>query len=284
MINSYNESFEPTSQGCFDIPEEDYHRIKALNNSSMKVMADLSALHMKKKMEGYHIGAPITSQQKAAMEFGTAVDLAVFEPKRFKSEVVGASHNRNTVKFKAWAEEHTGKLILPMSAYARARDAAAGITKKKAALALLELGYAQKSLLWKHPVYGFWCKARVDWISATQADPILCDLKTTKTADWKDFKWVVRKLRYYWQAYWYLQGMSILSGQKFKDWRWIVVETYQPHESIVYKADRIEIAAAGEKIEALCQEYAKCLETDVWPGYPDEVIDLGDGEIDAEVL
>ncbi len=280
MGKPYDQDFNPTATGIFEIPEADYHRIKALNNSSMKVLYDYSPLHFKHKMDGMTM-KPITPQQQSVFDMGSVIDLCVFEPDRFKTEVVKApGFSKNSNKYKEWKEDHNGKIILSGPAYARAKGTAEGVFKKNVASRLLSSGWPQKSIIWKHPVYGFYCKGRTDWICKPEDKfPIVVDLKTTEKAVYHRFKWVARNLRYYWQAYYYLQGLSIATGQPHKEWRWLVAETYPPHESIVYITDADGMEYAGEMIEELCATYANCLEKDEWPGYPDEEVVLGEKEI-----
>jgi hypothetical protein len=275
MEKPYNDQYEPTASGVFDIPEVEYHRIKALNNSSMKTAYDYSMLHFKCRLDGQGVGKPITPQQQSMFDFGSAVDLAIFEPERFKNEVVIAAHKKGTNKYKAWIEGKEDMIILSQENFIRAQGTAMAVFKKKAASRLLESGWAQKSIIWKHPVYGFWCKGRTDWLCDTE-EPIVTDLKTTEKAVYHRFKWIARNLKYYWQAYWYLTGLTITTGTEHKQWRWLVAETYPPHESIVYVTDKEGVEEAGEQIEEVCERYAECLETGIFPGYPDEEVVLGE--------
>jgi len=273
----FDENMNPTACGVFNIEEEKYHRIKALNNSSMKIAYDYSMLHFKCKLDGQGVGKPFTAQQLSAFAFGSAVDLAIFEPERFKNEVIQTPDwNKSSKKYKEWDfSVGPDKTKLSPDKYGRARGTAQAVFKKKAASRLLESGWAQKSIIWKHPVYGFYCKGRTDWLCDTE-EPIVTDLKTTEKAVYHRFKWIARNLKYYWQAYWYLTGLTITTGVDHKEWRWLVAETYPPHESIVYVTDKEGVEGAGEQIEEVCERYAECLETGIFPGYPDEEVVLGE--------
>lgn len=273
-MRPYDREYNPTNSGVFEIPEADYFKINAINNSGFKIMANYSPRHLKCDLDGLNIGKPTSREQQKKFDFGSAVDLSLFEPERFAKEVVEAPGiNKNTKAYKAWAAEQSGKYILSHQDYKRALGTVKGIWKKDCARQLLESGFAQRVVLWKHPVYGFWCKARTDWIHAHD-QPITVDLKTTEKAVLNEFRWIARRLKYYWQAHWYTWGLTVATGLRHDEWRWIVAETWEPHETIVYKPDNAGIDEAAYEIDDLCEQYAQCLDTDVWPGYPDRVMSL----------
>jgi hypothetical protein len=277
-MTPYNpNTMEPTEEGIFDIEEPLYHRIRAFNYSSMKILHDMSPRHLKARMDG--LSKPITPQLQARFDFGSAVDLGIFEPDRFDAEVTraptGKGWSKNSIKYKEWADVHKEDIILTKDAYARARGVVREVKKKNTAMALLESGWPQKSVLWRHPEFGFWCKCRPDWIVDSDTDPVVVDLKTTENASRWKFIRQIERLKYYWQAYWYLSGLTAVTGVKHRKWRWLVTETYPPHESNVFVADPSEIEATGNSVWLVCEKYAQCIDKDEWPGYPDEPVELG---------
>jgi len=268
-------TMEPLREGVFEIPEQPYHLIKAFNYSNMKILHDLSPRHLKCKMDGLDM-KPITSQLQARFDFGSAVDLGIFEPERFAAEVVKAPPiSKNSKKYKEWAEVQKDKLILSDTAYQRAHKAVNEVKKKNTAMELLSSGWAQKSVLWRHPELGFWCKCRPDWIINTSGEPVVMDLKTTENASQEKFTKQTWRLKYYWQAHHYMAGLTAVTGIQHRKWRWLVLETWPPFESNVFAADPAELERASIDVQIMYEQYAECIETDEWPGYVDEIVDLG---------
>jgi len=268
-MKPYNEKFEPTTTGIFDIPEAEYRLINALNNSNLKFMDERSPRHLQHRLQG-GTGKPIGTATKNKFDFGNAVDKCLFEPDRFEKEViVSPDWSKNSNKYKEWrAEQPANAILVKPAEHARVLNAVAALKMKPKAVELLASGYPQKTLLWKHPEYGFWCKGRPDWIAT---NGIVVDLKTTESGWLRAFRRIARNLKYYWQASWYMQGLSELTGENHNQWRWLVSEIYPPHESCVYIADEMGLAKAETDIAALCAIYNDCLESGMWPGYPDEM-------------
>lgn len=281
MSKPYDEKLNPTQVGVFDIPEHIYHKIKAFNSSSLKILAGRTPAHLDAYRRG--LSKPITAQKQALFNMGTAIDLAIFEPERFASEVVttptGKGWSKNSKKYQEWASGlPAGAIILSADQGQRVKNTARMIYKKKSTRSLLKTGWAQKAVFWRHPEFGFWCKARVDWLTEEEGTPVVVDLKSTGDAglgQW-GFQRTVWNLKYYWQAAWYLDGLTIATGLAHTKWKWIVGETYPPHECRVFVAGQVELDEARDQIHGHCRRYAECLEKDEWPGYPDDEVQLGD--------
>ena len=133
---------------------------------------------------------------------------------------------------------------------------------------LLTDGEPEKTLIWREE-NGVWCRARLDWLhtSGYAAD----DLKTTtRSANPEQWARSLFNTGYDVQACFYLRGIQQTTG-KHADFRFVVCETAPPYAvSVVSLApDAVELARA--KVKWAINEWARCLESGVWPSYPTRV-------------
>ncbi len=272
----YNSDYTPTETGLFTIDFSEYVKIKALNSTYIKFLSR-SPLHFKTEVESPTKATP-------AMNVGSGFHYAVLEPDRYDQEVValpemsverpGKKWNKNSKEHKAWAAANRNKTILKQKDIQNIKAMVKKIGASQAASRLIANGWAEKTVLWKDPEFGFWCKARIDFFPEIEPGAIV-DLKKTADASQWGFQKSIRNYRYNWQAYWYLTGATEATGLQHKDFYWIAWEDQPPHEGNVFKADPAEIDRAEEYIYPLRRKYAECLEKDEWLGYPDQVIELG---------
>jgi hypothetical protein len=265
-MQPYDSQYNPTDAGIFDIPETEYRRIRALNISYAKLFHRSPA----------HVRAAIDEpfEETLAMRQGTAFHWRMLEPSRWESEIaVEPGWNKNSNKYKAWAAEQAGKLLLSAKDYQntdRMHQVASG---KQSVGRYLSAGYPEKSLLWFEPEYGIWCKGRIDWV--TPGGRELVDLKKTQVATRWAFEGAIRRYHYNHQAAHYLRGFRAATGISPVDWIWICAEIDPPHECRVFAADPAAVATAEMELEEWYQRFAICEEIGDWPGYPDEVVRLG---------
>lgn len=129
-------------------------------------------------------------------------------------------------------------------------------------------GKPEQTLVWEEQ--GILCRARLDWLRDDRA--AIDDLKTT-SASANPEAWTRRTL---WdmgadiQAAFYLRGLAAL-GEKVRDFRWIVVETYPPYALSVVSLTPQAFELADAKVEYALNLWKRCLEADDWPGYPIQV-------------
>ncbi len=268
----YNLKLEPVQQGLFRIPDKVYRQIKAFNITNAKLF-NRSPLHV---WTSYNDPEAEIISPTYAMDVGTAFHWAVLEPERFKGEVViDLAINHNKLEYKQWKEDNSDKLIIRAKDYRNVQKMVDVLELKKSVKEFLNIpeGHAELACLWREPDYGFWCKAKFDWLPA--AGNAIVDLKKTQVASKREFVKAIYRYDYYVQAAHYMNGFEIVVGYRPDDFVWIASEQLPPNECNVFCADHEEIGQAEAKLIDWYRQYAECLDTGQWPGYVDEVVELG---------
>lgn len=112
------------------------------------------------------------------------------------------------------------------------------------------------------------CKGLIDYLPKSTFSVV--DLKTTTDASPDAFSRHALSLGYDVQAAIYLDLLAA-NGQEGLDWYWIVVESAPPHEVATYQAPPDLIARGRARYRHYLSRLARCIETDSWPGYPDQI-------------
>jgi hypothetical protein len=233
----------------------------------------------------------------AAMEFGTAVHMAILEPKRFANEYVitpsiqgedGAYHRvdrRTTIGKNMWAEferSNRGKAWIDRAEYEGIRKMQEKAYAHPIAQILLQgRGPTEVSAYWIDEETGVPCKGRFDKITdALPSDgflggPAIVDLKSTESAFTPDFERDIARFAYAQQAAFYVDGAAALSPIS-RSYILIVMEKEPPYEIVVRQMGEASISKGRDEYRAHLREYAKCRATNEWPGYPQRIeqIDL----------
>ena len=245
-----------------NLPFDEYLKVEALSNSGLKKLAKTPA----------HFKAPAKTpspQQQTAFDIGTAFHTATLEPEKYESQIIVESTATVTAKQKAAAAEES-KIILKQEAHENVQTMAQAARDHPDSGPLLKAGgVTEMSCVWKDEDFSFLCKLRADKITDSR---IVIDLKSTTDAEdesrgfgsfWKNFT----SLKYHFQAYWYLNGLTIASGVPHDDFAFIAVEKHPPYGINVYYPDKELLVWAMEAIEPLKLKYAECLESRKWPCY-----------------
>lgn len=112
------------------------------------------------------------------------------------------------------------------------------------------------------------CKVRPDYYCPS--DGTIIDLKSTTDASPKDFRKSVYKYGYAFQAAWYLHGLR-LCGEEPKRFLFFAVEKTPPYMTAIYEIASYDVEKQIPVMEKACAKWAKCVETGVWEGYPDDI-------------
>tara|TARA_R100000951_G_scaffold114937_1_gene121427 strand:+ start:843 stop:1826 length:984 start_codon:yes stop_codon:yes gene_type:complete len=114
------------------------------------------------------------------------------------------------------------------------------------------------------------CKVRPDLYTS---DGTIIDLKSTQDASEVGFRKSVRNFGYNFQACYYLEAMRAL-GLPAKQFIFCVVEKVAPFSVATYTLTASEIDRQKPRMQKACEIWATCMESGVWPGYPEEVVTL----------
>ena len=114
------------------------------------------------------------------------------------------------------------------------------------------------------------CKVRPDLYTS---DGTIIDLKSTQDASEAGFRKSVRNFKYDFQTAWYMEAMRAL-GLPARQFIFVCVEKSPPYLTATYTLTASEIDRQKPRMQKACEIWATCMETGVWPGYPEEVVTL----------
>jgi hypothetical protein len=298
----------------YSIPFEQYEGIPAASKHLLDALS-ISPLHC----WSYFINPErMKGKETPAKVLGNAIHVSILEPERFEKEFVREPDKTEIQKistkkildladdykreakalglkvtgtkpelkkilspypdsFTFWDELYEeltkGKKVLSESDWRITKAITSRVRKHPAASELLKYGQAEQSIFWTDPDTGIQCKGRIDWLN----DHIV-DLKSTTDASPEGFQRSISKYRYYVQAAMYVDGLYYTTGKEcnfvFAAW-----EKHSPYASALYYATPEMLEAGRQEYKRLLKIYAKCLESDVWNGYNQEImpIDLPQG-------
>lgn len=222
-----------------------------------------------------------------ALRIGTATHMAVLEPELFAERYarfddteicfkIGGAKPRATKEYKEWKAaydaEHGGQIVLPGDEYGEVVKVADSVRSRVTPKKLLSVpGAAEHSFYWNDAETGVLCRCRPDFL---REDGYLIDLKTTEDASPRAFERSAENFRYHVQAAFYMRGLEAIFGEPVKGFIFIVVEKTPPYAVACYSADVEMIEAGNAEVDRCLRLYKTCLETDEWPGYPDEILPL----------
>jgi len=279
-IAPYDSDYQPLAEGIFRIPFVHYCQINALNSSVLKY-GEASMAHLRAQIDKAY--TPPSWQ----MIEGQAFHLLTLEPERWDEEFVleplGGWLNEKTGKmtmskssgaYQNWKLDQGQKMIIGAEGVEKARAMVRNMVSKPGCRKILKSGWPERTVLWKDPEYGFFCRARVDWISI---DRTVVDLKKTMSvASPYGFRRTMDRLKYNWQAAFYLRGLKVVTGVDHGPFYWFAWESEPPFEGRRIRASAADLAEAEVGIDEVLKEYSKSLQTGIWNGYPDEEICFGD--------
>jgi exodeoxyribonuclease VIII len=232
----------------------------------------------------------------AEMEFGTALHMAVLEPKSFAREyavVPGAKDEqgvwkrvdrRTTVGKNIWKEfeqENKGKIWLEREDL----DAIKAMQRKAyehpiAKTLLSGRGPTEVSAYWIDEETKAPCKARFDKVTDAlpfdgfTGGPSIIDIKTSKSAWTKDFERDCAYFDYHQQGAFYIDGTRTISNIA-RNYVLIVFEKEPPFEVRVLQMEEAAIAQGRDEYRAHLRTYEKCRASGEWPGYPQRIEMIG---------
>jgi hypothetical protein len=130
-------------------------------------------------------------------------------------------------------------------------------------------GLVEHCLFWTDPVTGVECKGRPDLIIPEAK--VIIDLKTTVDARIEPFSRSIWNYRYHVQAPFYMDGYKEVFGEYPEAFLYIPIEKGKPYCCACYHANEEMVAQGRREYRLDLEQYAECLRTDNWPGYPDTI-------------
>jgi hypothetical protein len=131
-------------------------------------------------------------------------------------------------------------------------------------------GDAEHVASWQEP-NGVHCRARIDWLRHDTST--IDDLKTTGLAGEPE-EWARKNLfgnaLYGVQAAFYTRGVQTVTGAT-PEFRFVIAETYPPFGVSVVSLTPAAMELAQAQVDWAVQKWRECLDTGVWPAYPNRV-------------
>ena len=240
----------------------DYTDIKALNWSTLKLMADSPLLYSWRQS-----CKPV--EDKPAYVMGRAVHVAILEPDRMDELYVQQPDwvDRRTKKGKEWLAEQDGREVLTPDQWATAEGCARAVAKHGDASALLADTQRELTVEWK--VENVECKGRVDAVKRMA----LPDLKTCRSLE--RFERDAAQFLYRGQLAFYFDGAraaGLLDANA--DAYIIAVETGEPHDVAAFRLPDWHLQQGRNLYQRLLATLLECERTNTWPGRFPGVTDL----------
>lgn len=254
-----------------DLPADDYHRHTAVGHTGL-LQVLRSPAHFRSWLVQPREPTP-------AMQFGTAVHMAVLEPQRFQATYAECpAYDRRTKegreKAAEWEAANGGKTPLApeqMSAIGTIREA---LRAHAGAARLLGAGRPEVSAFWTDEETGIECKARADFLSGWPDRPdTVVDLKTTQNAGAESFARAVANFGYDVQAALYVDGFRRVL-RRYVRFVFLAVEVEPPYAVAAYEASVTLLSVGRAKYRAALRLLEWCRRNDSWPAYQP------DGEIE----
>lgn len=127
-------------------------------------------------------------------------------------------------------------------------------------------GKAEETLIWEE--HGVTCRARLDWLrdDHTGIDDLKTAAVTANPVDWsRRILWSIGSDI---QSAFYLRGLKKLTGKEAQ-FRYVVAETSEPYAVSVVSLAPSGLELGNAKIDRALETWKRCLDTGVWPAYPD---------------
>lgn len=257
----------------------EYHKIDALSSTGAKVLAQQSGFHYQFKLAN-----PL--EQTASLRMGTAVHTGILEPHKFTEEIVpvpadapkypteqqiGAkSPSDKTIAALDWWERFekrtAGKLVLKPDEFDRVQKMIASVQRHDHAMAVLEDGEREYSILWRDREFDVPCRCRFD--SLRLADMVAADLKSCADASPDGFARAAANLSYHLSAAFYTVGAETMLDQSPRAWYWVCVENVAPHATAVYRCESDALRAGMRLVNVAMGRYRVGRSSGYWDAYP----------------
>ena len=257
-----------------DLSHDDYHAHPALSSTGARLLTDPSCPALFR----HAMDNPQQRETTEALEVGQAFHTLAFgvgpEVVTIPAEILasnGAASTKAAREFVAEARAD-GRIPLKAEKLAEVRAMVAVLRADPIFTAATATGNPEVSLFWTD-FYGVECRARLDWLPTPgKRRLIVPDLKSARSAHPRTFaRTAAVDHGYAQQADWYLRGLRALGIADNPAFVFFPQEKTPPYLVQPIQLDG-EAMRVGEILnDRALETYAKCVETDRWPGYHDGV-------------
>lgn len=256
------------SRLIYDLPDASYHGRSELSSTGARLL--LPEFGGSPAKFRYRQGREYTS---AAFDVGKAVHAQVLgvgaQAVAYPDDVLASNGAASTKAAKEWADSvrFEGKIPMKAAELRPITGMSEAVLKHPTARALFELpGHREVSVF--SEVDGVQVRARFDALTDETPQGVFgIDLKTTGDSASADaFTKTVVKYGYHVQEAWYRETL----GQDIR-FAFVVVETTAPYLVAVHELGAV-YKDMGKTLAKVARDlYTTCVNTNTWPGHPDEV-------------
>lgn len=250
----------------FGLSNKAYHDMHdSWSSTALKYMHSNSPFHFKAKYIDRTLPPDEPTKQ---MHLGSMDHSLILTPLDFDKEFfVMPDVDRRTKEGKAIALEAEtkaeGRTIVSESERQLALAIQMHVLQNPHASRLLRGGRPEVSYFWQCPFSNLRFRSKVDYVT----DGYFVELKTTKSANPRDFERHAYNLHYDLSAFHYREGMRILGLAERKPCYFIVVETEAPYAVQVFEADDSFFESGHSKWLDAVTKLEAGVKHNQWPGY-----------------
>lgn len=252
---------------------DQYAQIPAINFTKLSRFRDTAA-HARHAMLNQPESTP-------TQHLGQLIHLAILEPKRFDAEVVIAPKldRRTTAGKAAWESfvlTSKGREIATADEWEVCRGLQHSVSQHATAREILRgRGAAELTIVWLDEEHGCLCKSRLDWVGELGTESLILDVKSSgDVASLRNFQRSIGNYGYAEQAAMYVDGLRTLrplGEQAERKFIWLVAEKEPPYLVRLFEIEYDALQYGHTEYRKHLAEYAECVKSGNWPGYPDGV-------------
>lgn len=183
----------------------------------------------------------------------------------------------------ALASREAGVVPVLRKTYRKACDMRDALKSSKMGARAFRGGEIEKTLIWRDPETGLWCRAMADCFIT--ANNMFVDYKTTESADPVKIRKSIFNFGYHIQAAHYINGAIELGllkrdlSRPLDTWPhfiFVFQEKNPPHLTTIIKLQNSALECGQLLVRKAINVIADCAKKDKWPGYADDhVLDVG---------
>lgn len=263
-----------TKPGMYEIPEAAYH-LDPVPGGSLSSTVARHLISMTPAEVKYEMDNP--PAHKDAWDLGSVFHGLVLG-RGARCQVFPGAWNTNKIKAEIAEARAAGLVPLKPDGLEKAKAMAAAVARHPIAGPLFRAkhGMAEQTIVSTHERTGIPERSMLDWVDLDpKQKPLVVDLKSTKDVSPHGIWSAVKEYRYYMQDPFYRQQVASL-GHDPADvgFCFVFVANTPPHLVSVAKLTDDYLAKGWEHNEQAIDLWVRCTETDTWPEYPAEVVEI----------
>ena len=251
-----------------DLTATEYHALPSLSASGAKLLLPPSC-PAKFKWQRDHPRPP-----KDAYDFGHAAHRFVLGKGEELARIDFPDRRTKAAKEEIAAAREAGLVPLLAKDYDTTAAMAKALRDDPAVSKVFTDGEAEVSKFWTDKATGVELRARFDWLPTVHQNRqlIVPDYKTAESADPGKFTRAAFDYGYHIQAAAYLEAIEALEIADDPRFVFVVQEKTPPYLVTLIELDPLALDIGRHQWRKAIDIYARCMETDTWPGYADDIV------------